>query len=291
VGSAVTGTCGSQVSRTARLVAAGLVLAWAAAGCASSATTTGGSVTTCYQVVAQAIQRHVTLTAAPAACQGLGQAQLNVVVDRALHAAAAGARGKVRQRQIIARDSSYVAGLIRTVPASSPPAVAASPSGPPAVAAAPSGPPNRTALSLAALVAWLVTAGLGLSMMARWITRTRRPDPGPRADPGPQSGRGPALNFTHLGLALTGLLAWISYLVTGITGLAWAACGLVLAVASLGMALVFLTPAITATTTVATWSEDEPPPVGRRSAVLIAAHIAVAVVTILLVTLAAIGSG
>jgi manganese efflux pump family protein len=278
VGSAVTASCGSQVSRTAKLVAAGLVLAWAAAGCASSSTVTGGSVTACYQVMARAIQRHVTLTAVPPACQGVSQAQLNVVVDRALHAAAAGARGKVRQRQIIARDSSYVAGLIRAVPASSPPAVAAPPSGPPAVAVTPSGPPNRTALSLAALVAWLVTAGLGLSMMARWITRIRRPDPGPR------SGRGPALNFTHLGLALTGLLAWISYVATGLTGLAWAACGLVLAVASLGMALVFLT-------VTATQSEDDPPSAGRPPVALIAAHITVAVVTILLVTLAAVGSG
>jgi hypothetical protein len=277
VGSAVTDTRGSRVSRTAKLVAGGLVLAWAAAACASSSAVTGGSVTACYQVVAQAIQRHVTLTAVPATCRGLGPAQLNVVVDRALHAAAGGARGKVRQRQIIARDSSYVAGLIRTVPASSPPAVAALPSGPPAVAVAPPGPPNRTALSLAALIAWLVTVGLGLSMMARWITRTRRPGPGS------------ALNFTHLGLALTGLLAWISYLATGVTGLAWAACGLALAGASLGMTLVFLT-ATTATTADAAWPEDEPSPVSRRPVVLIAAHIAAAVVTILLVTLAAVGS-
>jgi hypothetical protein len=43
------------------------------------------------------------------------------------------------------------------------------------------------------------------------------------------------LNYAHFGLALTGLLVWISYLATGVTGLAWAACGLLLAVASLGM--------------------------------------------------------
>ena len=39
------------------------------------------------------------------------------------------------------------------------------------------------------------------------------------------------LNFTHFGLALTSLLTWISYLATGVTGLAWAACGLLLPVA------------------------------------------------------------
>ena len=51
------------------------------------------------------------------------------------------------------------------------------------------------------------------------------------------------LNFTHFGLALTGLLVWISYLATGVTGLAWAACGLLIPVAGLGMSLVFLAPA------------------------------------------------
>ena len=63
-------------------------------------------------------------------------------------------------------------------------------------------------------------------MMARWITRSRRHG----AQPG--HGRGPVLNFTHFGLALTSLLAWISYLATGVTGLAWAACGLLLPVAA-----------------------------------------------------------
>ena len=62
------------------------------------------------------------------------------------------------------------------------------------------------------------------------------------------------LNFTHLGLALTGLLTWISYLAAGVTGLAWAACGLLLAAASLGMSLVFL----------AGPSGDDPRPSGHR---------------------------
>jgi ABC-type Na+ efflux pump permease subunit len=103
------------------------------------------------------------------------------------------------------------------------------------------------------------------------------------------------LNFTHFGLALTGLLIWISYLITGLAGLAWTACGLLLAVASLGMTLVFL-PA-----TAATPPEDgsppagrppgdhPPPPAGRPPVLVIAVHITAAVVTILLATLAAIG--
>jgi manganese efflux pump family protein len=258
------GTRVSRVSRIAKIAMAGAVLAGAAAGCSSPPGVARASVTSCFQFAVTAIQRHITVTATPPACQGLSQLQVNVAVSRALHAAAAGARGKVRQRQIIAGDSSYVAGLIRTVRVPSQPAVATSSSG----------LPGQTAFRLAALAAWLVTVGLGLSMMARWITRTRR--------------RNQPLNFAHFGLALTGLLVWISYLATGITGLAWAACGLLVAVASLGMTLVFLAAATTAT--------DAPPgpdpPAARRPPVLvIAVHITAACATILLVTLAAIGSG
>ena len=215
-----------------------------------------------------------------------------MAVGRALQAAAAGVRGKVRQRQLIARDSPYLVGLIHAVPTPSQPAVAVPQSG----------PPSRAALNLAALAAWLVTVGLGVSMMARWITRTRRHG----AQPG--HGRWPVLNFSHFGLALTGLLAWISYLVTGVTGLAWAACGLLLPVAGLGMTLVFLAPARSpvtflptalaeptapapATTAAEARPWDDPPPVRHLPALVVAAHITAASITILLAVLAAISSG
>jgi manganese efflux pump family protein len=229
-------------------------------------------VTSCYQFAARAIQRHVTVTAVPAACQGLSQLEVNATVSRALHAAVTGARGKVRQREAIARDGPYVAGLIRAVPAS----------GRPTVRVSPSRPPSREALSLAALVSWLVTAGLGVSMMARWIIRNRR------RGTGPPRGPGPVLNLAHFGLALTGLLMWISYLATGVTGLAWGACGLLLAVASLGMTLVWLGPASTVT---APRPGDGPPPAGHPPVFVIAAHVTAACITILLTTLAAIGIG
>ena len=256
-----------------------MVTGAALAGC-SSHPAVMGSVTSCFRFVSGAIQHHVAVTATPAACQGLSQVEVNEAVSRALRAATAGVPGKVRQRQVIARDSRYVAGLIRAIPASSQP-VGTSPqsrsSGQAPIAAPPSRPPSQAALSLAALIAWLVTVGLGVSMMARWIIRTRRP--GHRL----RFGRGPVLNFTHFGLALTGLLAWIIYLATGVTGLAWAACGLLVVVASLGMTLVFLPSAVRL--------GDDPPPVGHPPVPVIAAHITAACVTILLATLAAIGSG
>jgi hypothetical protein len=96
------------------------------------------------------------------------------------------------------------------------------------------------------------------------------------------------LNFTHFGLALTSLLAWVSYLATGAAGLAWAACGLLLAAASVGITLVFLAPA---TTAAATRLGDDPPQAGHPPVLVIAVHITAACITILLATLAAIGSG
>ena len=267
--SRVSGTQWRRYATT--LLAAGAVLAGAVAGCSSQPAVTGGSVNSCYLFALSAIQRHVTVTAVPAACQGLSQEEVNVAVGRALRAATAGVRGKDAQRELIGRDTPYVASLLGVVPAPSQPAVAAPPSR----------PASQAALNLAALIAWLVTIGLGVSMMARWITRIRRRGAQPR-------GRGPVLNFTHFGLALIGLLTWISYLATGLTGLAWVACGLLLAVASLGVSLVFLSAASTA---VETRPGDDPPPVGRPPVPVIAAHITLACVTILLATLAAIGPG
>ena len=250
----------------AKMAVTGALLAGAAAGCSGQPAAPQGSVSSCFQFAATAIHRHTMVTVVPPACRGLSRLQVNVAVGRALHDVAAGARGKVRQRQIIARDSSYVAGLTRVVAVPSQPAVATSSSG----------LPGRTALGLAALIAWLVTVGLGLSMMARWITKTSRHGTQPR------SGRGPALNLAHAGLALTGLLTWISYLASDVTGLAWAACGLLVAVASLGMTLLFLGPATTET---AGQPAGDPPPAGGLPVPVIAAHITLAVVTILLAAL------
>jgi hypothetical protein len=270
--------------------AAGAVLAGMAVGCSGPPAVSRGSVTSCAQFGAEAISRHVTVTTVPPACRGLSQVEVNVAVGRALREAADGVRGKVRQRQLIARDSPYLAGLIHAVPA---------PASAPAAAAPPSGPPSRAALSLAALAAWLITVGLGVSMMARWlIPRLRR-----RAQPGQD--RGPVLNFTHFGLAVTGLLVWIGYLVTGLPGLAWVACGLLILVAALGMTLVFPAlnrgvldrgPVSSPATAVAgpasspaAVAADPAPPARRAPVLVVAAHITAASITILLAILAAIG--
>jgi hypothetical protein len=277
---------------------------------ARPAATPHGSATSCTAFALAAVRRHVTVRSMPAACQGLGRAEVNAAVGRALRGAVAGVRGKTHQRQRIARDSRYLVGLVRA---------ASAPGGPPAGTAPLSGPASRAALSLGALAAWLVTVGLGLSMLARGVTRAGWHRAGPRRGQ-PAPARNPALNLAHLGLALASLLIWIGYLATGVTGLAWAGCALLLPVAGLGMALVFRTPdrppagqAVASGVAAGTGAGGTgPAPAAARppgpaaaataaglgrgaatgaGALTVAAHITAASLTILLAVLAAVGSG
>ena len=131
---------------------------------------------------------------------------------------------------------------------------------------------SRTTWGLIALGSWLVTVALGLGLMARRMPRGR----GGLSRGLRRLRRSPALNLAHLGLAVLSLLAWIVYLTTAVTGVAWAAAGLLPLVAGLGMALLFLLYAGQ----------------GRRAPVLIVgAHVVFAIATILFAVLAAIGTG
>jgi hypothetical protein len=205
---------------------------------------------------------------------------VNVAVADALREAAGGVRGKAGQRRLIARDSRYLAGLVRAAPGAG--------QSPAPVTAMAGVPPSRAALGWAALVAWLVTAGLGVSVMVRWVTRPAQAHDG---------GRTPVLNYTHFGVAIADLLIWLSYLVSGAAVLAWAACGLLLPVAGLGMSLVFLGPVrdAAAAPDIAGLSTAELFTGGQATrwpgALIIAAHIAAASITILLAVLAAIEAG
>ena len=88
-------------------------------------------------------------------------------------------------------------------------------------------------MGVAALVAWLVTAGSGAYVLGSWITQggsLRR-----RAG-STSTGSPPTVIFGHFGLAVSGLVIWVIYLLTGWAALAWAAVGVLLPVAGLGMA-------------------------------------------------------
>ena len=99
-----------------------------------------------------------------------------------------------------------------------------------AVSSSPSG-----ALGIAALVTWLVTAGIGASMLAALISRG-----GLRQQRAVRGGLSPVFLVGHFSLALTGLAVWIIYLAAGWTALAWAAVGILMPAIGLGISTVTL---------------------------------------------------
>jgi hypothetical protein len=269
----------------AAFLAAGLVLAVLAAGCSRQPGSARASVEACVQFGIAAIRHHVTVTSLPPACRGLTGAQIDFAVGSALHSAAVGARGKVRQRERIAQASHYLQHLVVSVPAQR---------GEPQVLVPAAHQISRTTLGLIALFTWLITVALGLWMMIRWMLRGRA-----RHTPAGRPRRPPALNLAHLGLASASLLAWIAYLATGVIGLAWTATALLPLVAGLGMTLVFLPRSASPVDSAAAQAlpaAAAPGPAGGESAhgrrppvVAVGAHIIFATATILFALLTAIG--
>jgi hypothetical protein len=87
-------------------------------------------------------------------------------------------------------------------------------------------------MTIAALVTWVVTAALGLTMLYLWISKG-----------GVQAARGgterssrfsPGVVFGHFGLAATGLILWIIYAITDTEALPWVAFVFLIAIAVLG---------------------------------------------------------
>jgi hypothetical protein len=82
----------------------------------------------------------------------------------------------------------------------------------------------------AALILWVLTAGGGFVLLARWLASGGMK----------QTGTGrirPALILGHFGLAATGLVLWIIYVASDSSALAWIAFVLLLIVATLGFAM------------------------------------------------------
>jgi manganese efflux pump family protein len=88
-------------------------------------------------------------------------------------------------------------------------------------------------MSIAALLTWLITAGFGSFMLARWISHG-----GLRRTGGAATHFPPARVFSHFLLAAAGLIVWIVYLVTDTSILAWVAVADLVLVALLGGLLV-----------------------------------------------------
>jgi hypothetical protein len=87
-------------------------------------------------------------------------------------------------------------------------------------------------MGVAALISWLVTAFVGLYLLAVWLIEndvTRR---------GAAASRLPApVIAMHVLLALTGLVLWVIHLLFGSPAWGWAAVGVLAGVATLGLTM------------------------------------------------------
>jgi hypothetical protein len=267
-------------------MAGGLLAALLAAGCGAQGAGQQGTVQACANYGVRAIEQHIMVTRRPAACQGLSNAQLNQAVGQAIYRVAGG-RPKAAWRRAAAQASAWLAHLV------SPPQDTAVPQPPGYSIAGSSAPPrpgSDAALDFAALCAWILAAASGSYVLAGWIAHG-----GVRRLRAGGAGLSPAVIFGHFGLAAAGLLVWIGYLATDEAGLAWAAVGLLLPVAGLGMAMVTIglsgeRPEAVAVPAVGPRLTQAAPARPRMPVLLIVGHGLLAAGTILLVLLAALGA-
>jgi manganese efflux pump family protein len=208
--------------------AGGVLAALTLSGCgAYAAGVPGGhsqpSMSACAAYGVHAIEHRIRVTREPAPCQGLSKAEVNDAVGIAVRQVAGNGPKAVRRKRE-AEAGRYLYPLVTALP----PPAAARP-----LRAGPSPPRGRDLpMSVAALIAWLVTAGSGGYLLGSWIAQggslRRRGSEG--------RGAPPLVVVGHAGLALTGLALWAAYLGTGWAALAWVAVAVLLPVAGLGMA-------------------------------------------------------
>src|SRR5580693_5969410 len=102
--------------------------------------------------------------------------------------------------------------------------------------AAESGPVrSHQMMAIAALVAWVFTASIGVYMLRTWVARG-----GLRRQRATGVGVPPAVVFGHASAALTGLAIWIGFVKTRWDPLAWLGVALITAAIALGVCTVTL---------------------------------------------------
>ena len=140
----------------------------------------------------------------------------------------------------------------------------------------------------AALIAWVITAGGGFVLLAIWLSRG-----GMQQGREPGSKIRPPLILTHFGLAATGLVLWIIYLASDSDTLAWIAFVLLAIVAVLGwtMFAIWYQRRQRGTLDAGMASAGNSPAEQHFPVSIVALHGALAVTTVLLVFLTAIGVG
>ena len=164
-------------------------------------------------------------------------------------------------------------------------------------------------MAYVALIAWFITALGGLYMLAVWLIENDATDQRHATSRLPL----PVI-VGHMSLAVTGLVVWVAYLLLDRRALAWTAVGILVAIALLGLTMfarwipVYRTtgahaapvrvarasslfdPAPAQATAIARVVYDTPPE-GAFPLVVVLAHGTLAVSTVVLVVLTALGVG
>ena len=231
------------------------------------------STAACYAFAVGALRRHVVVRRTPSACAGLGAAQINQAVDRAIRTVAGPLPKAAARRQDLA-DSRYLASLIRQ---GRPPRAAS-------LAPTTSASAGTLEVRLAALAVWLATALAGAYLLAARLRRGGR-----------RRVRALGLAGGHAGLAITGLCLWVAFVVTAAPALGWLDVAISWIIVGLGMATLLSEAA----------PQPAAAPVGlaarpgaavayapvRAPVITIALHGVLAAATIVLVLLAVVSAG
>ena len=144
-----------------------------------------------------------------------------------------------------------------------------------------------------ALVTWVLTAGGGFVMLAQWLSRggmRQQREPGTRIRP--------PLILSHFLLAATGLVIWIIYIASDKDSLAWIAFAILAVVALLGWTMFAIWwqrrkrgAAVPGTDAAGGTSAGSEPAEQRFPVSIVTLHGVLAVVTVVLVFLTAVGVG
>lgn len=138
----------------------------------------------------------------------------------------------------------------------------------------------------AALIAWVVTAGGGFVLLAIWLSRG-----GMQEGREPGSRIRPPLILSHFLLAATGLVIWIIYIATDSDALAWIALGMLAVVALLGFTMFAIWYQRRQRGAVREAVDPDTPAEQNFPVPVVALHGLLAVTTVVLVFLTAIGVG
>ncbi|MHB1593124.1 MAG: hypothetical protein ACYCO9_11165 [Streptosporangiaceae bacterium] len=210
-------------------IAAGIVLGIVAARTRPAPV----SATACTRAAVDAVRHHATLTGLPASCRGLRPDQLHSAAVAAVDQVAGTGR-KVIRRHRAAQASAALAVLVTAAQNATRPRPGPPNSGGVNAFAPVTPAPGVISLGAAALLDWLAAALTGGWLLLGWLRHggmRRRRTP---------TGLPPAVILGHFVLAITGLLAWIGYLASGLIGVAWLATALLLPVGGLGIATLTL---------------------------------------------------